>query len=102
MRKEIVISEINDFKSIVESMDVNVKYVLPNKYLYEYIVIEKSKDLFTKEDYYSWIMHYNYKVSGRVGYVYPYASSGNKIRTFKTEKGAKKHLIREYQEFFNK
>ena len=98
--KEIKIEKIDDFKSFVENMALNVRYLLPKNSRYKWIKIEKDIDYFTKDISFSWSMEHNYYVTRRVGYVYPYTTTSNRIKSFKTEKGAKNNLIKNYEEYF--
>jgi hypothetical protein len=99
--KEITIESVQNFKSLVEEMELNVRYLMPKKSRYKWIRIDKNIDYFTKQVSYSWSMEHNYNISGRVGYVFPSSNLINKTKDFKTEKGAKNNLIKNYQEFFN-
>lgn len=96
----IKIESIENFSELVHSMEVNTFYELPENYRYEWIKIEKGTEYYSKETYYSWVMEYNYKVSGSVGYIYPIIS-GNMVAHFKTEKGAKRSFIKRYREYFD-
>lgn len=98
--EEIIVKEVGDFKSFVESMNVNVKYLLPKNLRYKWVKIEQGKDYITGETEYGWAMEYNYRMAGSVGYIYPMAG-GDKVKSFKTSNGAKRNLIKRYQDYFN-
>jgi len=96
----IKIDKIDDIQSFIDNLDVNVKYEFPTNFKYKWLKIEKGIDTFTKELYYSWTMELNYYVAGRSGYIFPLKNGGNMVSQFKTEKAAKKNLIKNYGKWF--
>ena len=92
---EIKIYSILNFTDFVKECIAGTKYLLPDNCRYKWVKFEKCEDYYTKETYYSWAMEYNYKVSGSVGYIFPIGNS-NKVKQFKTEKGAKDNFIKKY------
>jgi hypothetical protein len=96
---EVKIDKIDDFKKFVETMEVNTQYLLPDNFRYKWIKIEKEKEYYSKDIYFTWAMEYNYKVAGSVGYIYPISGS-NKVTHFKTEKGAKTNFLKRYADYF--
>lgn len=99
MIKEVKIKKITDFELFIASLEVNVRYLLPDNFRYKWVRIAKESEYYSKNIYFTWAMEYNYSVAGMVGYIYP-ISSGNKVTHFKTEKGAKRNFIKRYAEIF--
>lgn len=93
MKNEIVkedqITSFNDFKNLVESMEVDVQYSMPGSFLYKEISIDKEA-----QDGYCWSMSRKYG-----GCVFPMKNS-NMVQTFKTISGAKRSLARHCEFIF--
>jgi len=89
----IKIESIGNFFELVQAMEVNTYYELPENCRYKWIKIDKGSEYYSKETYYCWAMEYNYEVTGSVGYIYPIIGN-NKVAHFKTERGAKTSLIK--------
>lgn len=72
---------------------------MPKEFRYKTMEIEKEKDGFT------WGCEQNFYVSGNVRYAFPLIR-GNMVKYFKTEMGAKRNLIKRFEDcqdlYFNK
>lgn len=97
--KKVTIDKIPNFEELVNSMELNVKYELPETSRFAWIQIEEGKEFFSKETYFTWSMEYNYKVASCVGYIYPDGGK-NTFKTFKTPMGAKRNFIKAYKSYF--
>ncbi len=91
--RTVNVEKIDNLEDFVDSLEVDVMYMLPKTYDYRYVQIEKEKALFEDTADYCWVMEYNYKKIGVPGYVFP-MSSGNIVKTFKTIRGCKKNLLK--------
>lgn len=89
------VSSQEAFIEFVNYMDLNKSYKITTPFFYEMIRVDKNSDTV-----FSWSLGCNFKVAGRTGYSYPMAS-GNMVKQFKTEAGAKRSLIK-YCEFLFK
>lgn len=97
--KTVKIIKIKNFIDFVQNMDVNICYELPDNSIYKYIEIEKGIDCISQNVYFKWVIKYNYQLSGNGGYILP-MSSTNVVHHFKTEKGCKRNLIKNFGEYF--
>jgi len=97
LRKQIPnVSSFEAFTEFVNNMETDKSYKITTPFYYEMIRIDKNND-----DKFSWALGCNYKVSGRTGYTHPMAS-GNMVKQFKTEAGAKRSLIKYCDFLFKK
>jgi hypothetical protein len=75
------------FTKLVLEAKVNKIYKLPENFRY------KSMKIDFIENEYLWVLERNYRVTGSTGYVFP-MKTGRMVKTFKTEEGAKRNLIK--------
>lgn len=93
--KIVDISSFEKFTEFVMGVKVEEKYNFPETFRYKYLKIDFSDGKF------SWVMERNFKVCRGVGYVYP-STSPTIVSTFKTEKGAKRNIIKRFERALNK
>jgi hypothetical protein len=83
------IASFDDFKKLVDTMEVEVDYIMPDSFTYEKISIDKEG-----RGEYCWTM--TRKIAG---YVFP-MKNGRLVQTFKTIAGAKRSLVRHCEFIF--
>lgn len=89
--KIINIEKIENLKNIIDSFEVNVKYLFPINFKYKWVSIDKNS-----HGEFTWTMEFNNDVCHLSGYVFPYGK-GNNVAYFKTEKGTKNNLFKKLQ-----
>lgn len=82
------IETYEDFSVLVKQMEPGVLYMMPETFYYRRIEIDIE---FLGG--FSWTLERNFDVAKSTGFVFP-TTGNNMVKTFKTEAGAKRNLIK--------
>ena len=97
--EQITVETIGNVAEFINSVRLNTYYLLPKDCRYSKVKIEKRTDPFTKELLYSYMLEYNYAVTGMVSTIFP-MKDAQYVKRFKTEDGAKRSTIKKYAQHF--
>ena len=101
-RMKLAVSSYEEFEKWVMEAKPNELYRMPEELRFQYESVKIDKNTHDIEDgEYSWSLSRNYAVLGSVGYVFPLKNS-NYVQSFKTEKGAKRNLLKQIKWIFDK